>query len=148
MGIFLARVLGSEGYGVYAFAFAVMGLLMVVAEAGVPALLVREVAAAQGREEWGLLYGLLRRACQFVMLTATTVSLVGLLVLWWFADGLSPQVFHTMTLLLLLLPLAALAKIVAYAVGYQKGLQHHAFFIHMVSFMSSFSEVVRSSDDS
>jgi O-antigen/teichoic acid export membrane protein len=34
LGIVLARALGAEGYGVYAYAFAIMSLLMVVAEVG------------------------------------------------------------------------------------------------------------------
>lgn len=115
LGIVLARALGAEGYGVYAYAFAIMSLLMVVAEAGVPTLLMREVAASQGRGEWGLLRGALIRGGQFVALAATIVSVVGLLVLWWLADGLSPQVLYTTGLMLLVLPVAALAKTVAHA---------------------------------
>ena len=82
LGIVLALNLGPDGYGVYAYAFAIMSLLMVTAEAGVPTLLMREVAASLGRAEWGLLRGALHRGTQFVALAATTVSLIGLLVLW------------------------------------------------------------------
>ena len=115
LGIVLARMLGPSGYGIYAYAFAIMSLLMVVAEAGVPTLLMREVAASQGRAEWGLLRGALRRGAQFVALAATSVSLLGLLVLWWFAGSLRPEVLYTTTMMLLVLPVAALCKAIAHA---------------------------------
>lgn len=115
LGIVLARTLGPDGYGVYAYAFAIMGLLMVAAEAGVPTLLMREVAASQGKGEWGVLSGALRRGFQFVALTATTVSLLGLLVLWWFAESLQPVILATTALMLLVLPVSALCKTVAAA---------------------------------
>jgi O-antigen/teichoic acid export membrane protein len=115
LGIVLARTLGAEGYGVYAYAFALMSLLMVAAEAGVPTLLMRVVAASEGREEWGLLRGVLRRAGQFVALASTTISLLGLLVVWWWADSLTPAVLYTTTLMLLVLPLSAGTKTVAHA---------------------------------
>jgi O-antigen/teichoic acid export membrane protein len=114
LGIVLARMLGPDHYGVYAYAFAIMSLLMVVAEAGVPTLLMREVAASQGRSEWGLLRGALRRGIQFVALMATAVSLIGLLVLWWLADLLSADVLYTTGLMLLVLPVSALCKTVAH----------------------------------
>ncbi|MEX0382546.1 flippase [Spiribacter sp. 1M153] len=115
LGIVLARTLGAEGYGVYAYAFAVMSLLMVAAEAGVPTLLMREVAASESRADWGLLRGVLRRAGQFVALASTTISLLGLLVVWWLADSLTAPVLYTTTLMLIVLPLSAGAKTVAHA---------------------------------
>lgn len=116
LGIVLARGLGAEGYGVYAYAFAIMSLLMVLAEAGVPALLMREVAAAQGCEAWGLMRGVLHRARQFVLLTAVTVSLIGLGVLAVFAAEMQTAVLYTTALMLLILPLAALNRIMAHAI--------------------------------
>lgn len=121
LGIVLARGLGAEGYGVYAYAFALMSLLMVAAEAGVPTLLMREVAASQARGDWGLLRGVLRRAAQFVALTSVTISLLGLLVVWWLADTLTPAVLYTTSLMLLVLPLSAGSKTVAHAM---RGLHH------------------------
>lgn len=115
LGIVLARGLGAEGYGIYAYAFAVMGLLMVLAEAGVPTLLLREVAASLGQARWGLLRGALVRGGQFVGLASVTVSLAGLLVLWAAADRLSHAELHTTLLMLAVLPLAALARMIAHA---------------------------------
>lgn len=115
LGIVLARMLGPDGYGVYAYAFAMMSLLMVVAEAGVPTLLMRELAASHGRGEWGLLRGALRRGAQFATLAATTVTLLGLFALWWFADSMQQEVLYTTALMLLALPIMALTKTVAHA---------------------------------
>lgn len=105
LGIVLARALGVTGYGVYAYALAIMSLLMVIAEAGVPTLLMREVAASHGRAEWSLLRGALRRGGQFVGLVATSVSTFGLLVLFWMADTLSLPVLYTTGFMLLVLPI-------------------------------------------
>ena len=116
LGILLARGLGAEGYGIYAYAFAIMSLLMVVSEAGVPTLLLREVAAAQGQQEWGLLRGALQRGGQLVALAAMSVSLTGLIVLWWLANELEKPVLYTTALMLLLLPATALSKTIAHAI--------------------------------
>lgn len=113
LSIVLARALGAKGYGTYAYAYAVMGLLIVVAEAGVPTLLMREVAAAHGQQRWGLLRGALTRAWQFVLLASASVSVVGLLVIWVMADRLSATQFFTTELMLLVLPLVALTKAIA-----------------------------------
>ncbi|MBD3756183.1 MAG: oligosaccharide flippase family protein, partial [Gammaproteobacteria bacterium] len=90
LGVVLARSLGPDGYGVYAFAFALMSLLMVAAEAGVPTLLMREVAAAEGSGDWGLLRGALQRGVQFVGLVSLTIAVSGLVVLVLFADRVAP----------------------------------------------------------
>jgi O-antigen/teichoic acid export membrane protein len=115
LGIILARSLGAEGYGVYAYAFAIMSLLLVVAEAGVPTLLMREVAAGLSLENWGLLRGALIRGGQFVGLVSISVSAIGLLVLWWRADNLSGPVLYTTALMLLVLPISALCKTISHA---------------------------------
>jgi O-antigen/teichoic acid export membrane protein/uncharacterized membrane protein YphA (DoxX/SURF4 family) len=115
LGIVLARALGTDGYGIYAYAFAVMTLLMVAAEAGVPQLLMREVAGSQGAEHWGLLRGVLVRGGQFVLLTSTAVSVAGLAVLGGMAPRLTDPELYTALLMLLALPLVALLKIVVHA---------------------------------
>lgn len=115
LGIVLARTLGAEGYGIYAYAFAIMSLLIVLAEAGVPTLLMREVATSQGREQWGRLRGVLRLAGLFVGVVAASVSVMGLVLLWWWADTVSLSVLYTTGLMLLLLPVSALSKTVAHS---------------------------------
>jgi O-antigen/teichoic acid export membrane protein len=112
LGIILARALGTEGYGVYAYAFAIMNVLMIVAEAGVPTLLMREVAASLGRQEWGVLRGAIVRAGQWVAFSSTLVSLIGLSVLWVAGDGLDHAGRYTALFMLLALPLVSMARTV------------------------------------
>lgn len=115
LAIVLARALGAEGYGVYAHAFAILMVLVLLAEAGVPKLLLREVAASEGRQDWGLLRGAVRRAGQFVGLVAFGVSAVGLLVLWSWSDGLARPTLYTSSVMLLMVPLLAWNKSVTHA---------------------------------
>ena len=46
----LARVLGPDGYGVYALVFAIVTVLTVPTQLGVPQLVIRETARAQAGE--------------------------------------------------------------------------------------------------
>ncbi len=110
LGVVLARGLGAEGYGVYAYALAIMNLLIIVAEMGVPTLLVREVAHTEGREAWGEMRGVIRRGTQIVALISVLVALIGLGSVW---SGLfpgDPQKRVTMSLMFGLLPLTALGR--------------------------------------
>lgn len=114
MGVILARTLGAEGYGVYAYAFAIMSLLMVLSEAGVPTLLMREVAAAEGRGSWGLLRGALLRGIQLVALVSVTIAAFGLVVLWLMNEKIPTVSLYTLAMMLLILPVAALSKTLAH----------------------------------
>jgi len=121
LGVVLARGLGAQGYGIYAYAFAIMTLLMVLAEAGMPRLLLREASAAMALTDGAVLQGVLRRTRQIVAATATGVSVVGLLGLLALGPANDPAVLYTTGLMLLLLPAAALTKLIAYGMV---GLNH------------------------
>lgn len=110
VSIVLARALGPDGYGIYAHAAAIMTLLMVSAELGVPALLVREVAAAEGQSAWGLLRGALRRGRQLVLVTSTVTCLCGLIVLFALHNRVETDSFWTMAVMMLVLPFAAIVR--------------------------------------
>lgn len=121
LSIILAQMLGAEGLGTYAHAIAIMALIAVIAEGGVPTLLMRELAAANERGDWGLARGALRRAGPVVALAASSVSLAGLLLLWQVHDRLSEPVLYTMGAMLLALPLVVAGKTVAFAI---RGFDH------------------------
>lgn len=57
VALFLARALGAEGYGIYSFAFAVVTLLALPAQAGLPTLLVRETARGLTTGRDGIIKG-------------------------------------------------------------------------------------------
>ena len=66
--ILLARALGPQGYGQYAFVMAVIALLALPIGPGLGQLVTREVARYQHGEDWSLFRGLLRRAHQWILL--------------------------------------------------------------------------------
>jgi O-antigen/teichoic acid export membrane protein len=110
LSVVLARFLGAAGYGVYAYAIAVMNLLIVFAEAGTPTLLVRELAKTRATGEWMLLRGALTRGLQFVVLTSVLVAAASSLVLAAVGERLDAPATTTAWLMLLLLPLATAEK--------------------------------------
>ncbi len=115
-GIILARGLGTEGYGTYAYALAMMGLLMIAAEAGIPNLLMREVAACQAREQWGALKGAIVRGSQVVLVVSLLVMLLGHACLWFFRNHFDSSFYVTTLIMLLVLPMAATLRTMASAI--------------------------------
>lgn len=57
MAIVLARVLGTDGFGIYTYIFALISLLAMPAKFGMPGLVVRETARAEATGNWGLMRG-------------------------------------------------------------------------------------------
>jgi O-antigen/teichoic acid export membrane protein len=121
LGIVLARGLGAEGYGVYAYAMALMTLLMVFAELGMPTLLIREVAASEACQDWSRIRGVLLRALQIVFSAAVALATIAALVLWLQIDEVSTSQRETLVWVIALLPFAALTRVMMAAV---QGLQH------------------------
>lgn len=111
ISILLARLLGPEGYGVYAFAYAVVMLLALPAQAGLPTLLVRDVARYEAEESWGLLSGLLRRSNQLVALLTVLIIAVAVAVMLVFDLGFSAMERATFAWALALLPVMALGNL-------------------------------------
>jgi O-antigen/teichoic acid export membrane protein len=75
MAVLLARVLGVENYGIYAFCLSIVQILTVPATLGGPQLLVREVAAYQAKGEYHFLRGLLLRFRQASFLASLVLTL-------------------------------------------------------------------------
>lgn len=109
--IVLARWMGVEGYGVYASALAILALLSVPTQLGLPTLVVRLLASYRVREQWSLMRGLLRRVNLVVLLLAALLATLGATVLWALSDRLSPSYAHTLLWAMALLPLSALAAL-------------------------------------
>lgn len=75
--VVLARVLDPAGYGVYAYALAIAGLLTIPIQWGLPTLIVREASALRLVDNWPLLRGLLIRAHEFMLGAAVLILLLG-----------------------------------------------------------------------
>jgi len=106
--IILARVLGAKGLGAYAFALAVIEILLVPSMLGIPSLLGREVPA--GMHHHGAFYvrGLVRQSLAVVFLFSTALALtVGLAVYQW-GDKLEPGMQAPLFVALVMLPFLSL----------------------------------------
>lgn len=60
VAIILARALGPHEFGTYSYVFALISLMSIPAQFGLPNLVVRETAKAQANEQWSLMRGLWR----------------------------------------------------------------------------------------
>lgn len=111
VGVQLARGLGVEGYGIYGLAMAIIALLTVPTEFGLPQLLTREVAAAQVAEDWGRLRGILRWSSNTVLLISAIITIAVMIWLVFVERDLSSSLSKTLVAGLLMVPLVALGKL-------------------------------------
>jgi O-antigen/teichoic acid export membrane protein len=100
----LARLLGPKGYGTYAYVIALVSMLSVPVQFGLPTLVVRETAKAQALKAWGLLRGV-------VLISSTAIALASAIGAWLFAQRFTYEQLATFGWGLLLLPLLALGAI-------------------------------------
>jgi O-antigen/teichoic acid export membrane protein len=111
LAIVLARTLGPEGYGIYAYVLALVSLLSIPAQFGLPALVVRETAKAQVNKHWGLLRGVWRWATLAACVLSVSLALVGGAVAWIFAERFTELQLTTFAWGLMLVPLLALGNL-------------------------------------
>jgi len=80
--VLLARILGAEGYGIYAYAFAFVMLLSMPAQAGLPTLVIRETARGMAEGKPELVQGIWRWATKVaVFISLSLLFVIGLLFL-------------------------------------------------------------------
>jgi len=111
--VLLTKSLGPEGYGVYGYAMAVLTIILVFSEAGLPMLVMREVASAQSKADWGLLRGLVFRSIQVALFLSIFIYIFGLTILNSF-DLLQSNHNATFYYMLLIIPIATLYKLITY----------------------------------
>ncbi|MFW6271613.1 MAG: flippase [Desulfosalsimonas sp.] len=110
-GILLARFLGADGYGVYAYALALVTLMTIPSVAGLPQLIVRNVAVFQADKSHGLMRGLLIRANQITFLISLSIIVIALAGIYFYPVSIDPAKLNTFCIALLLVPLLALKNI-------------------------------------
>lgn len=115
VGVQLARGLGASGYGVYGTVMALVTVLMIPTEFGVPILVMREVAASKAKDGRGAAAAIVQWANRRVVLASMIVAaFIGLLLhfrLVPFDDGMRA----TLAFGLLWIPLVAVGNIYAAA---------------------------------
>ena len=111
VGVQLARGLGVEGYGQYGIAMAVIALLSIPGEFGLPKLVTREVAAASAKNDLPRLFGVLRWADRMSLRVALPIAALVGMVSWLVADHEASRVAAAIAVGAVIIPLIALARI-------------------------------------
>ncbi|UYQ72586.1 oligosaccharide flippase family protein [Pelagibacterium flavum] len=111
LSVVLARTLGPDGLGIYAFAFALVTILTIPAHLGLPDLVVRETAAAQKAGNWGVMGGIWFWSSAASLAMSIAIVGIGALLLWLFADRLGPHYAETLWWGLPLVPLLAFGQL-------------------------------------
>ena len=89
LAVVLARFLGAEGFGQYAFVYAIVSILQIPTKMGLPILIVRETARADQEGRTGLMRALWRWAHLVVLGMALAVLTLTFLVIHFFGSGIA-----------------------------------------------------------
>lgn len=111
LAIVLARALGVEGFGVYSFVFALITIMAIPAQMGLPNLVVRETAKAQAVGDWALMKGLWRWSSLMALAMSAALMAIGGLAAWVFAANLPEGGLAVFYWGLVLVPLVALGNL-------------------------------------
>lgn len=109
--IVLAKLLGPSGYGVFSYVVALVAVLAIPSELGIPSLAVREIAVANARKDWGRMRGFILWAHRTVAITSGTLILIGATALFTWGSRTNPSQLACMWLALLLVPLVSLGAL-------------------------------------
>lgn len=107
-GIILARYLGPQQYGLYTYVLSIITMVTIPVIAGLPQLLIREIAHAELENQWAELKGLLRWSTAFIICTSAVVMFIILLVLYF--DLISKQTANLLWFAVLLVPLKSFSS--------------------------------------
>jgi O-antigen/teichoic acid export membrane protein len=107
----LARLLAPEGYGIYAYAMAIVSMLTIPSELGVPALAVRQIAVTNVNKDWNLMRGFILRAHQAIAILTLVLMIAGVAALYTWGELLDPVKRDSMALGLLLIPLVSFSAL-------------------------------------
>jgi O-antigen/teichoic acid export membrane protein len=117
--IVLSRLLGPEGYGQYAYVMATVAILTPLLAAGMPSIVVREIAACRSRGDYARMEGIAVFAGTVALVLFLGLSLVFFLLDMLAAAWSTPAPAHLLLTLALLL-LATLAGLLS---AIQQGLK-------------------------
>ena len=104
--VLLARLLGTEGYGTYAYAISWITLLGVFAKAGIDRVMVRNIAVYHQAGDWAHIRGMLRFGLGLVS-TAGLLCALAAAALAWLLHADAPAMRNALWVACLLLPLQA-----------------------------------------
>ncbi len=111
ISVILARLLGSQDFGIYAYAIAWSNLLSIPAVFGLDKLLVREVAIYRTRNQWELMRGLLDWSNRLVLMLSVAIALFAGTVAWSFGKANRQQMLLALCIAFISLPIASLRSL-------------------------------------
>lgn len=115
--VVLARVLEPSGYGAYSYAFAIIAIVMIPVQLGLPTLVLRETARANAEENWPLLRGIWKWS-GYAVSGGSVLALCGAIAWLTFeGDDIAPVESSTLFWGLPLIPLMALSAVRASALS-------------------------------
>ncbi len=106
--LLLARAMGADGFGIYAYAFAWITMLAYLAVLGFDVSLLRFIPAYQAHGDWSLLRGVVRYAERWAAVVGLAVALAGVAVVKLWVSARSPDLANTFLAGFLLVPVLAL----------------------------------------
>jgi O-antigen/teichoic acid export membrane protein len=107
----LARALGAESYGVYAYVLAWIMLLALLATLGFQQGLLRFAAAYLAQERWALLHGVVRYAQTRVAIAGVAVAAAGTALIVGFQRHLPTELGDAFLIGLIVVPVLALLQV-------------------------------------
>lgn len=111
LSVVFARLLGVEGYGIYAYAFALLSLTLIVTELGVPTILMRDAASAQENNAWSKFKG---NVIQGAVICAIAILLVAAIFLS-FSGPDESEKSATIALMLVVVPFMVFTKFFSFS---------------------------------
>lgn len=106
--VLLARLLGAEGFGIYAYAISWITLLSVFAKVGIDQVMVRNIAVYHQAGDWAHIRGMLRFGLGLVSAAGVLFALAAA-ALAWLLHADAPAMRNALWVACLLLPLQAMA---------------------------------------
>src|SRR5690606_1161924 len=110
--VLLARLLGAEGYGLYAYALALVTLVGTPVHTGLPILVVRQTASGMASGQYNLVRGAWLWTTKVTLVLSAGLMMVAGLIALLSAGSIGPTVYELVTLGLPLIPLVALGTMV------------------------------------
>lgn len=108
ISLILARLLGTAGYGIYAYSFAWVGFLFVFAILGFDKLLVRDISVYKIKSDWALMRGLIGFSYRIVLFFSLILVTIAVFVSITFLHSSEPIFMYTFCLAMILLPFLVL----------------------------------------
>jgi len=109
--LLLARLMGAQDYGAYAYILSWVSILLIPALFGMDTLLVRQIAIYDTHSQWALMKGIMGFSVYAVLTSSASLALIVALIAYLKPSWIGTEHITTFWTSLILLPLMALLNI-------------------------------------